>query len=57
MTLTEEEIKELILAAGFRIYGTTIVAADNGSSGLATFCAPKLVQLVVEKLSQKESNP
>jgi hypothetical protein len=54
---SEEEIKELLLAAGFRIYGSTVVAADNGSSGLATVCARKLIELTIQKvLTDEETN-
>lgn len=46
-------IQELLKAAGFYIYGKKIVAADNGSSGDASKCAKKLIQLVVQEIVSK----
>lgn len=53
---SEEEIKELLLAAGFKIFGSTVVAADNGSAGLATNCARRLIELTKEKCQRGETN-
>ncbi len=44
-----EQIKELAKQAGFRVFGDVIVAADQGSSGLATECTQRLVELVVKE--------
>lgn len=39
--------KELATKAGFKIFGDKIVAADNGSSGLATQCLDKFTDLII----------
>lgn len=41
--------KDLIVAAGFKVFGEKIVAGDFGSSGNATLCAQKLIELVVKQ--------
>ena len=46
------DIKELAKAAGFRVFGDKIVAADEGSSGLATESVTRLIALVQEKEAQ-----
>jgi hypothetical protein len=47
MKLTDPQVLELCKKAGFKIFGNRIVAADNGSSGEATRCARKLVELTL----------
>lgn len=42
-----EDTKDLLTQVGFRIFGNKIVAGDFGSSGNATLCAVKLIELVV----------
>lgn len=44
-----EKIEVLLKQAGFRVFGDKIVAGDNGSSGNATVCAQKLINLVVQE--------
>lgn len=41
--------KELALSAGFKIFGDTIVAADNGSSGNATRCLDEFAKLLLNE--------
>lgn len=44
--------KDLALKAGFKIFGNTIVAADNGSSGDATKCLAKFAELLIAECVQ-----
>lgn len=44
-----ENIKELLLETGFKIFGDGVVAADNGSSGNATICSQKLIDIVLKR--------
>ena len=48
-----ERIRELVTQAGFRVFGDKIIAADQGSSGLATECAQKLIELIVKECIQE----
>ena len=41
--------KDLALKAGFKFFGNTIVAADNGSSGDATKCLDEFTKLVADE--------
>ena len=58
--LTQQRTKELILEAGFKEFivqgKSVIVAADNGSSGNASICAYKLVNLICKELSQENKD-
>jgi hypothetical protein len=47
--MMDPRIKELVEQAGFRVFGDKIVAADQGSSGLATDCSQRLIELVVRE--------
>jgi hypothetical protein len=44
--------KDLAVEAGFKIFGNTIVAADNGSSGDATKCLDRFAQLLIAECMQ-----
>jgi hypothetical protein len=46
------DIKELAKAAGFRVFADKIVAADEGSSGLATESVARLIALVQKQEAQ-----
>jgi hypothetical protein len=48
-----ERIRELVTQAGFRVFGDKIIAADQGSSGLATECAQRLIELIVKECIQE----
>lgn len=52
--LSPDKYNQLLLDAGFKIYTVNgqevVVAADNGSSGNATRCATRLIELVVNEL-------
>lgn len=54
MKLEDNQVLEVCRQAGFKIFGNRIVAADNGSSGEATQCARKLVELVLELSEETE---
>lgn len=56
MKLSKDEIRELLLAAGFRIFKDMIVAADGGNSGQATECGPKLIELTIQKIAEKNTH-
>lgn len=43
--IDKKEVFEMALDAGFRVFGDKIVAADNGSSGLATQSVEKLIEI------------
>lgn len=45
-----DNIKDLAKQAGFKIFGDRIVAADGGSSGAATICLGRFVELMVEQI-------
>ena len=44
-----KRIRKLVEQAGFRVFGDKIVAADQNSSGLATECTQRLIELVVRE--------
>ena len=48
-----ERIKQLLLEAGFKIFGDKIVAGDFGSSGNATLCSQKFAELIVRDVFSK----
>jgi hypothetical protein len=48
INLTPQEI-EIVKSAGFKIFGDKIVAADQGSSGLATQSVINLINLLKAK--------
>lgn len=41
-----DDVMEIAKAAGFKVFGDKIVAADKGSSGLATESVMKLIEIV-----------
>jgi hypothetical protein len=45
----DARIKELVKQAGFRVFGERVVAADQGSSGLATECSRQLIELTAKE--------
>lgn len=47
------DIKTLAKEAGFRVFGEKIVAADQGSSGLATESLERFATLVAERTKQE----
>lgn len=57
MTLTDDQVLELCREAGFKIFKNRIVAADGGSSGEATQCARKLVELVLALQQETQLHP
>ena len=51
-----ERTQALLTQSGFRIFGTKVVAGDFGSSGNATACAPKLIELIIQDACQHLTN-
>lgn len=45
-----DNIKDLAKQAGFKIFGNHIVAADGNSSGAATICLGRFVELMVDQI-------
>lgn len=45
-------IKELLLQAGFKVFGEKVVAADFASSGNATVCSQKFAELIVRECAR-----
>lgn len=45
-----DNIKDLAKQAGFKIFGDRIVAADGNSSGAATVCLGRFVELMIDQI-------
>lgn len=42
----DEMLKQMVVDAGFKVFGEKIVAADENSSGLATESVKRLIEIV-----------